>query len=101
MSRALRVILCGCSFWAATVPARAATPPTVVIFMIDGLQPQPAQVAAANGATNLKFFIDHGVWVTEAHCTSPAPYARMPDGSLPWGNDVLLRGNRSELRSNG
>jgi hypothetical protein len=64
------------------LPVDAA--PTVVVFMIDGLQPGPARVAADNGATNLKFLIDNGVWVTEARCTSPAPLARMPDGSLPW-----------------
>jgi hypothetical protein len=68
---------------ATGAPAKAA--PTLVIFMIDGLQPGPAKVAIANGATNLKYFVDHGVWVNEVYCTSPAPYARMPDGSLPWG----------------
>jgi len=73
--------------WLPAAPAAlAATPPTVVVFMIDGLQPEPARVAAANGAANLKFLIDNGVWVDEAYCTSPAPFPRMPDGSLPWGD---------------
>jgi hypothetical protein len=66
--------------------AAAATPPTVVLYMIDGLQTEPARVAAANGATNIKFILDNGVRVTETYTTSPAPYPRMPDGSLPWGD---------------
>jgi hypothetical protein len=66
-------------------PAAFAATPVVVIYMMDGLQQQPALLAAANGATNIKFVLDHGVRVTEAYATSPAPYAQMPDGSLPWG----------------
>jgi hypothetical protein len=102
-------------------PAKAAVAaPTVVIFMIDGLQQQPALVAAQNGATNIKFILDNGVRVTEAYATSPAPYAQMPDGSLPWGtttssnvamhtgthvfdsnklDDIFLSAGRSGIRS--
>jgi hypothetical protein len=70
----------------ASIGAAATPPPTVVIYMIDGLQPEPARVAAANGATNIKFVLDNGVRVVETYCTSPAPFPRMPDGSLPWGD---------------
>jgi hypothetical protein len=69
----------------ASSSAIAATPPTVVMFIIDGLQKQPAQVAAANGAANLRFFIDNGVWVNEAYCNNPFFYIQLPDGSQPWG----------------
>jgi hypothetical protein len=73
---------------AATGGAGGADPKktTVVIFMIDGLQVDAAKTAAANGATNLKFLIDNGVTVTNAHSTSPAARTTLPDGSLPWGN---------------
>lgn len=59
--------------------------PVVIVFIIDGLQPDAAKVAAANGAKNLKFLIENGVCVTEAYSTSPAPRMYLPDGSLPWG----------------
>jgi len=59
--------------------------PIVVVFIIDGLQLDAAEVAAANGAENLKFLIDNGVFVRETYCTSPAPRMYLPDGSLPWG----------------
>ncbi|MHC4268505.1 MAG: alkaline phosphatase family protein [Planctomycetota bacterium] len=59
--------------------------PTVLVFIIDGLQSDAAKVAAANGAKNLKFLMDNGVSVEEAYCTSPAPRMYLPDGSLPWG----------------
>jgi uncharacterized protein (DUF608 family) len=58
---------------------------TVLVFIIDGLQLDAAKVAAANGAKNLKFLMENGVYVREAYCTSPAPRMIMPDGSLPWG----------------
>src|SRR6185436_5400256 len=59
---------------------------TVVLFLIDGLHPDSARTAAANGATNLKFVIDNGVVVQTAHSTTPAARTVLPDGSLPWGN---------------
>jgi hypothetical protein len=59
--------------------------PVVLVFIIDGLQRDAAEAAAANGAKNLKFLIDNGVCVREAYCTSPAPRMYLPDGSLPWG----------------
>lgn len=59
--------------------------PVVLVFIIDGLQRDAAEAAAANGAVNLKFLIDNGVYVREAFCTSPAPRMFLPDGSLPWG----------------
>ncbi|MBP1653632.1 MAG: hypothetical protein H6Q28_188 [Bacteroidetes bacterium] len=62
-----------------------AAEPVAVIFVIDGLQPDAAALAMANGANNLRFLHDNGVWVEEAYCPSPAPRLRLPDGSLPWG----------------
>ncbi len=59
--------------------------PVVVVFVIDGLQRDAAEIAAANGANNLKFIFENGVIVREAYCTSPAPRMYLPDGSLPWG----------------
>jgi hypothetical protein len=62
-----------------------AREPVVLVFIIDGLQRDAAEVVAANGAVNLKFLIENGVTVKEAYCTSPAPRMFLPDGSLPWG----------------
>ncbi|HPT21116.1 MAG TPA: alkaline phosphatase family protein [Bacteroidales bacterium] len=62
-----------------------AEDPTVLVFIIDGLQRDAAIAAANNGAENLKFLINSGVTVKEAYCTSPAPRMFLPDGSLPWG----------------
>jgi hypothetical protein len=59
---------------------------TVVLFLIDGLQPAAARTAAANGAVNLKFVMDNGVVVQTAHSTSTAARTVLPDGSMPWGN---------------
>jgi hypothetical protein len=59
---------------------------TVVLFLIDGLQPETARTAAANGAVNLAFMIENGVVVQTAHPTSTAARTVLPDGSLPWGN---------------
>jgi hypothetical protein len=59
--------------------------PVVLVFIIDGLQRDAAEVAAVNGARNLKFLMDNGVKVLEAYSTSPAPRMFLPDGSLPWG----------------
>jgi len=94
--------------------------PTVVLFVVDGLQNDAAQIAAANGATHLKFFLDHGVRVEEALCTSPSAVVILPDSSRPWGtaappnvamhtgthvfesraiDDVFLAARRSGIRS--
>ncbi|MDP1689685.1 MAG: alkaline phosphatase family protein, partial [bacterium] len=62
-----------------------AKEPVVLVFIIDGLQRDAVEVAAANGALNLKFLIENGVSVREAYSTSPAPRMHLPDGSLPWG----------------
>jgi hypothetical protein len=59
---------------------------TVVIFLIDGLQPDAARTAAANGASNLKMIIEGGVTVTTALSTTPAARTTLANGSLPWGN---------------
>lgn len=59
--------------------------PIVLVYIIDGLQRDAAEVAVANGAENLKFLIEDGVFVQETYCTSPAPRMYLPDGSLPWG----------------
>ncbi|NMC37570.1 MAG: sulfatase-like hydrolase/transferase [Bacteroidales bacterium] len=59
--------------------------PVVVVYVIDGIQLDAATTAAANGASNIKFIMDHGVYVRETYCTSPAPRMYLPDGTLPWG----------------
>lgn len=61
-----------------------ASPPVVLVFLIDGLQGDAAKVAIENGAENLKYLVDNGVWVEEAYCTSPAPRLELPDGTMPW-----------------
>ncbi len=58
---------------------------TLLLFIIDGFQSDAAKVAMANGADNLKYLYDNGVWVKNAYSVSPSPYLRLPDGSLPWG----------------
>ena len=52
---------------------------TVLVFIIDGLQSDAAKVAASNGAENLKFLMENGVWVEEAYCTSPATRGNLVD----------------------
>jgi len=59
--------------------------PVVLVYIIDGLQKDAAEVAASNGAKNLAYLMRSGVVVREAYCTSPAPRMYLPDGSLPWG----------------
>jgi Type I phosphodiesterase / nucleotide pyrophosphatase len=59
--------------------------PVMLIFIIDGIQSDAVKTAMENGAVNLKYLHDNGVWVEEAYCVSPSPYLRLPDGSLPWG----------------
>src|SRR5689334_3364414 len=61
---------------------------TVVMFLIDGLQPDAAETAMKSGADNMKQLVESGVRVETAHCTSPAPRLELPDGSLPWGNST-------------
>jgi hypothetical protein len=70
----------------STGDAGAVGKTTVVLFLIDGLQPATARTAAASGAVNLKFVIDNGVVVQTARSTSPAARIILPDGSMPWGN---------------
>ncbi len=71
---------------AATVPSYSQTDtPTVLLFIIDGLQTDAARVAMANGATNMKFLSENGVSVEEAYCSSPSPIVFLPDRSRPWG----------------
>jgi hypothetical protein len=62
-----------------------APKPTVLLFIVDGLQSDAAKVAIAHGAANMKFLFDNGVWVKEAYCTSPSPIIILPDNSRPWG----------------
>ncbi len=94
--------------------------PVVVVYVIDGLQTDAATAAAANGAVNIKFIMDHGVYARETYCTSPAPRMYLPDGSLPWGtssspnvamhtgthifesrqmDDIFLSAGRSSIKS--
>jgi len=63
-----------------------AASPTVVLFLIDGLQSDAVATGAANGADNIKFLIDNGVSADTVYATSPAPRLQLPDASLPWGN---------------
>lgn len=79
LSRMLAVI-----FFLAVSLSTSFAQKNVLVFIVDGLQRDAAEVAAKNGAENFKFFIENGVTVNEAYCTSPAPYLRLPDGSLPW-----------------
>jgi hypothetical protein len=93
---------------------------TVLVFIVDGLQIDAAKVAISNGAKNLKFLKDNGVWVEEAYCTSPAHRMYLPDSSLPWGttsspnvsihtgthvfesrqmDDIFLSARRSNIKS--
>jgi len=83
INRASHFLAILCVTIIASVPL--ASQPAAVLFVIDGLQPDAATVAMANGATNLKFFHDNGVWVEEAYCSSPSPQLRLPDNSMPWG----------------
>ncbi len=62
-----------------------AAKPTLLLYVIDGLQSDAAAAAMNNGAKNLKYLYDNGVRVEESYCVSPSPYLRLPDGSLPWG----------------
>lgn len=62
--------------------------PVVLVFILDGLERDAADVAAANGAVNLKFLMQNGVTVRDAYSTSPAPRMFLPDGSLPWGTST-------------
>lgn len=59
--------------------------PVVILFIIDGLMPDAAQVAMNNGAENLKYFKNNGVVVDKAYCLSPAGSVVLPDESKPWG----------------
>lgn len=67
------------------IPCVSFAETTVLMFIVDGLQSDAVKVAAANGANNLKFLMENGVWVEEAYSTSPAPRMNLPDGSQPWG----------------
>lgn len=72
-------------FFLLTVNSFLPAQTNVLVFIVDGLQSDAAKTAAKNGADNFKYFIDNGVIVEEAYCSSPSPYLRLPDGSLPWG----------------
>ena len=69
----------------ATHADRGPAHRALLMFIIDGLQSDAAKVAMENGAHNLKFFFDNGVWAKEAYCACPAAIAYLPDGSRPWG----------------
>lgn len=59
---------------------------TVVLFLIDGLQPATVETGVAAGASNIKFLIDNGVRAEVSYSTSPAARLQLPDNSQPWGN---------------
>lgn len=67
------------------IPEFSFSQVNVLVFIVDGLQSDAAIVAVENGANNFKYFMENGVTVEEAYCSSPSPYLRLPDGSLPWG----------------
>jgi hypothetical protein len=69
---------------ARSVPAKRAA----LLFIVDGLQTDAAKAAMANGAVNMKFFFDNGVWVEEAYCSSPSGRLYLPDNSMPWGTSA-------------
>lgn len=93
---------------------------TLLLFIIDGFQSDAAKVAMKNGAINLKYLYNNGVWVKKAYCVSPSPRLRLPDGSQPWGtssppnvamhtgthifetrkmDDIFLAAKRSNIKS--
>jgi len=80
------IIITGLIVSACTHALAQPSARTVVLFIIDGLQPDAARVAMENGAINLKFLNENGVQVQEAYCTSPAGRAIRPDGVSPWGS---------------
>jgi|GEM_PF-581121 len=101
-------------------PSPHAPGTAVLLFVIDGLQSDAAKVAIANGASNMKFLFDNGVWAEEAYCSCPAPIVYLPDGSRPWGtaappnvamhtgthvfeskqmDDIFLAARRAKLKS--
>jgi len=70
----------------STLRAQPAPPQrTVLLFIVDGLQSEAAEVAMAHGAVEMKYFFDNGVWVKEAYCSSPSGRLYLPDNSMPWG----------------
>jgi|GEM_PF-4386834 len=58
---------------------------TVVLFLIDGLQPASAKLMAANGAVNLKMMFDSGVVADSSYSPYPKEGYTIEDGSQPWG----------------
>jgi len=83
-----KVRIWGITALITTSTSAFAVDPVVLVFIIDGIQRDAVEVAAANGAVNLKFLIENGVIVREAYSTSPAPRMNLPDGSLPWGTST-------------
>jgi predicted AlkP superfamily pyrophosphatase or phosphodiesterase len=57
----------------------------VLIFIIDGLMPDTARVAADHGAEHLAMVFNQGVTVDTAYSVSPAHRLKLPDGGKPWG----------------
>jgi hypothetical protein len=82
----LPLAIIGLLFTISPLSHPSAAKRTVLLFIVDGLQSDAAKVAMANGAVNMKFLFDNGVWVAEAYCTSPAARVYLPDGSRPWGS---------------
>jgi hypothetical protein len=72
------------AFFLVTTPILAQK--TVVLFLIDGLAPATARLAADNGAVNLKRMFDSGVVAQTSYTSYPKDGLALEDGSLPWGN---------------
>lgn len=63
----------------------AAQKATVVIFFIDGLQPESAKLMAANGAAGLKMMFDSGVVAEKSYTPYPKEGYNLENGTKPWG----------------
>jgi hypothetical protein len=68
----------------AATPVRAER--TVVLYLIDGLQPATAKLMAQNGATNFKMMFDEGVYAEKAYSPYPKEGHKLENGATPWGN---------------
>lgn len=67
-----------------------AAPPTVVLFLVDGMMPAALDTAVAAGATNFGQLLANGVRVATSRSTSPAAVIQLPAGApggpTPWGH---------------
>jgi hypothetical protein len=85
MTQGFRYSLMAFSVAAALVSGAAAQKATVVIFFIDGLQPESARLMAANGAAGLKMMFDSGVVAEKSFTPYPKEGYALENGTKPWG----------------